>query len=108
MSEVVGATASGFELLERHAAAIENLCRQYGVRSLRVFGSAVQGTARPDSDLDLLVTFARPTSLLGLVRLERELSALLGVDVDLVTERALSPYLRASILEEARAVYEQA
>ncbi len=108
MTETVEAVVPGPELLRRHAAAIEHLCRRYGVRSLRVFGSAAQGTARADSDLDLLVTFARPTSLLGLVRLERELSALLGVEVDLVTERALSPYLRASILEEARAVYEQA
>lgn len=81
------------------------VCRKYGVRTVSVFGSAARGEAGPDSDLDLLVDFAREISLLKLVALERELSAALGRKVDLLTEAALSPYLRSNILRERRQIY---
>ncbi|GAB4480478.1 MAG: nucleotidyltransferase family protein [Anaerolineales bacterium] len=82
------------------------LCRQYQVASLKVFGSVARGDEREDSDLDILVRFARPVSLLTLVRLERELSALTGRKVDLVTEQAISPYIREAVLASARGIYE--
>jgi predicted nucleotidyltransferase len=82
------------------------LCRQYHVASLKVFGSVARGEEREDSDLDILVRFARPVSLLTLVRLERELSALTGRKVDLVTEQAISPYIREAVLASARGIYE--
>jgi len=71
-----------------------------------VFGSVARGEDRPDSDVDLLVRFAKGKSLLGLVRLERELTAALGRKVDLLTESALSPFLRDRILRELRVLYE--
>ncbi|RMD67429.1 nucleotidyltransferase [Candidatus Parcubacteria bacterium] len=83
-----------------------NLCRQYQVASLKVFGSVARGEEREDSDIDLLVQFVRPVSLLTLVRLERELSALIGRKVDLVTEQAISPYIRDAVLASARGIYE--
>lgn len=83
-----------------------NLCRQYHVASLKVFGSVARGEAREDSDIDILVQFVRPVSLLTLVRLERELSALFGRKVDLVTEQAISPYIREAVLSSARGIYE--
>lgn len=58
--------------------------------------------------IDLIVDFTRRTSLLDLVRIERELSEALDRKVDLLTERALSPYLRGQILEESRVIYERA
>jgi uncharacterized protein len=70
-----------------------------------VFGSTVRGEARKDSDIDLLVRFSKRKSLLAVVRLERELSEALGRKVDLLTEGALSPYLRERILNEMRVVY---
>jgi hypothetical protein len=70
-----------------------------------VFGSTVRGEARKDSDIDLLVRFSKRKSLLAVVRLERELSESLGRKVDLLTEGALSPYLRERILNEMRVVY---
>ncbi len=57
------------------------------------------------SDIDLLVSFSRPVSLLQLVTLERELSDALGRKVDLLTEASLSPYLRDHILKERQLVY---
>ena len=70
-----------------------------------VFGSMARGEARQESDIDLLVHFSKRKSLLAVVRLERELSEALGRKVDLLTEGALSPYLRERILNEMRVVY---
>ncbi|NOZ51221.1 MAG: nucleotidyltransferase family protein [Chloroflexi bacterium] len=81
------------------------LCRQYHVASLKVFGSVARGEERSDSDIDILVRFSRPLSLLTLVRLERELSELMKKKVDLVTEQAISPYIRSSVLASAREIY---
>jgi predicted nucleotidyltransferase len=85
---------------------LAGLCRQYHVASLEVFGSVARGEADEDSDIDILVRFVRPASLLTLVRLERELSALFGRRVDLVTEQAVSPYMRETVLSTAQKIYE--
>jgi uncharacterized protein len=70
-----------------------------------LFGSTVRGKATEQSDIDLLVWFARIKSLLALVRLQRELSAALGRKVDLLTKAALSPYLRERSLRELQVIY---
>jgi uncharacterized protein len=86
-------------------ATLAPICRKYGVSSLAVFGSFARGEARPDSDLDLLVSFAIRVSLLRMVAMERELSDLVGRRVDLQTEAALSPYIKDQILKERRVIY---
>ena len=93
-------------LIQNHMDEIRALCQKYGVRSLRLFGSVVRNEARTTSDIDLLVAFEKPATLLDLVRLEQALSEVLGTRVDLVTERALSLYIRPQILQEARVIYE--
>jgi hypothetical protein len=73
------------------------------VRTLSVFGSVVRGEAEPGSDIDVLVEF-EPDAAVGLfefMRLKRELSELLGMEVDLGTPDALHPALRDDILREA-------
>lgn len=70
-----------------------------------IFGSMARGETKHGSDIDLLVRFSKRKSLLAVVRLERELSEALGRKVDLLTEGALSPYLRDRILNEMRVVY---
>ena len=95
---------SGIELPADPIAAV---CRRYGVRELSVFGSAARGEIRPDSDLDILVEF-NADARIGLVKFSsfsEELEALLGRKVDLVTKRGLKPWLRNSILSEARVVF---
>ena len=76
------------------------LRQRYQVRSLGIFGSHVRQEPRVDSDLDLLVTFDDPPSLLGFIKLEHELSELLGVQVDLVMRDALKPTIGQRILNE--------
>ena len=63
-------------------AALASLCRRRRIRRLSLFGSALKGNARPDSDVDLLVEFSREAkpSLLDLAEIEQELSGLLAGD----------------------------
>ena len=85
---------------------IEEICRNNNVAMVGVFGSSVRGEASEGSDIDLLVRFDKRKSLLEAVRLERELSTALGRKVDLLTETAISPYIRDRILGELQVIYE--
>jgi uncharacterized protein len=85
--------------------AIIRICRENDVSMVGVFGSTARHEETPFSDIDLLVRFANPKSLLFLIGLERMLSERLGRKVDLVTESAVSPYLRERILHELQVLY---
>jgi predicted nucleotidyltransferase len=74
---------------------------RYGARNVRVFGSVARGDARPDSDVDILVDMEPGRSLFDLGGLLSELQTLLGVDVDVVTEKGLRPRIRGQVLREA-------
>ncbi len=82
-----------------------DICRQNDVSMVGVFGSMARGETKKKSDIDLIVRFSKRKSLLALVRLERELTEALGRKVDLLTEAAISPYLRERILKEMQIVY---
>ena len=87
-------------------ARLVAICRQNDVAMVGIFGSMARGEATAQSDVDLLVKFAKRKSLLALVKLERELSSALGRKVDLLTEAAISPYLRERILGDLQVIYE--
>lgn len=72
--------------------------------SLRVFGSVGRGEQGASSDLDLLVDMAEGRSLFDLIALSNDLEESLGVEVDVVTEASLSPYMRDRVLDEAVAL----
>jgi predicted nucleotidyltransferase len=88
--------------------ALASLCRRHRIRQLSLFGSTLKGSARPDSDIDLLVEFepqAKP-GLIALVGIELELSLLLnGRKVDLRTPHDLSRYFREEVLQTAEVQY---
>ena len=86
--------------------ALIEICRDNDVARLEVFGSTARGEANEGSDVDLLVEFSKRKSLLALVSLERKMSTALGRKVDLLTEAAISPYLREQINRDRRVVYE--
>lgn len=85
---------------------LDELCRQYGVARLEVFGSVARGDAESGSDLDLLYELA-PGATLGweIEDLQDELSRLFGRPVDLVSKRALHRQIRRAVLAEARELY---
>jgi predicted nucleotidyltransferase len=87
---------------------LERLCKEHGVRRLRIFGSAARGEERPDSDVDLIVEFDRPTGFIELLRFERLLSDFFGRPVDLVTEPGLDPFIRESVLTSAAVLFDAA
>jgi len=90
---------------------IASFCRHWSIARLEIFGSALREDFRPDSDVDLLATYAPETrwSLLDRVRMKFELEDLLGREVDLLNRRALEkPAARAraaAILAQAQTLY---
>ncbi|WP_028325147.1 nucleotidyltransferase family protein [Desulfatirhabdium butyrativorans] len=86
---------------------IADFCRKHDIRKLSVFGSLLHGDIRVDSDIDILVEFEpdHVPGMFDIVRLEQELSAMLGRKVDLRTPEDLSRYFRAQVLEEAEVQY---
>lgn len=88
-------------IAERREAILE-LAARHGARTVRVFGSAARGDAGLESDLDLLVDMEKGRSLLDQIAFWQDVEELLGFEVDVITERGVSPYLRERILAEAR------
>ena len=87
--------------------SLAEVCRRYGVKELSLFGSAVRGEMRPDSDIDIMVEF-EPCVRVGLIKFEslvEELESLAGRRVDLVTKRGLKPWVRPQVLKGARVIY---
>ncbi len=84
---------------------IAQLLKNQGARKIAVFGSYVRGEEKPGSDIDIIVEFSERKSLLELVRIERELSEVLGIKVDLLTEKSISPYLIDTIRKEMEIIY---
>lgn len=91
----------GEDLLGRLRELLPELRERFHVVEVAVFGSRARTDATPRSDLDLLVTFDSTASLFDLVRMERELSERLGVEVDVVTPASLKPRIKDRILESA-------
>ena len=81
----------------------EKLAREFRIKSLALFGSAVRDEATPASDVDLLVEFdGRPVGLFHLSRIQHYLESILGVSkVDLVLRDGIKPALKEHILREA-------
>lgn len=86
--------------LNQHRTEILELARRHGAKNVRVFGSMARGEDHKTSDLDLLVTLGEGRSLLDLIGLKQDLEDLVQRPVDVVTERALSPYLREHVLAD--------
>lgn len=92
-------------------AQIESFCDRWLVRELSLFGSILRDDFRPDSDIDILIDFSPQAdwSLLDHVKMQQELAAMLGREVDLVSKRAIersSNWIRRQqILSTAQVIY---
>lgn len=89
------------------ADRLADFCRRNHIRRLSLFGSALRDDFRPDSDLDFLVEFEpdAPVGLMDMSRMERELSQLVGREVDFRTPREISRHFRDRVLAEAQVQY---
>ncbi|MFH0814289.1 MAG: nucleotidyltransferase family protein [Pseudomonadota bacterium] len=79
----------------------EELRERYGVKEIEIFGSYIRGEQKITSDLDILIDFERPVSLLHIVALENYLSDILEVKVDVVPKKNIRKELKEIILSEA-------
>jgi len=80
------------------------LKQKYGVRSIGIFGSYIRNANRENSDIDILVEIEISMGFFKFLKLERYLSQLLGVKVDLVTRNSLKPFIGKRILAEIQYV----
>ena len=95
-------------LIDVSEAEFATICQRHRIRKLSLFGSRLKGTARPDSDVDLLVEFEpdATTTLFDMARIEIEFSALMGGRrVDLRTAGDLSRYFRDEVVRTAEPQY---
>jgi predicted nucleotidyltransferase len=86
---------------------LAEFCRRYNVQKLALFGSALREDFRPESDIDVLVSF-QPDAHVGFItfsRMQRELSELFQRPVDLVPMDGLKPVIRDSVLSNIEEVY---
>lgn len=77
------------------------MAKNFGVKSLLLFGSVARDEGTPKSDVDLLVEFSRPVGYFGLFALQDYLEDLLGCPVDLGTPDSLKPYIRERVMGES-------
>jgi hypothetical protein len=85
------------KILQNNKAVLKD---EYGVIEIGLFGSYIKGNQKEASDVDILVEFEKAIDLFKFVHLKNHLSDLLGVNVDLVTKKALKPKIGERILRE--------
>ncbi len=89
------------QILDEKRDDIRNIAAKHGAYNIRVFGSVVRGEAGPDSDIDFLIDVGPTTSSWFPAGLILDLQEVLGRPVEVVTEKALNPYIREHVLREA-------
>ena len=93
--------STAIQLLTAHKTA---LAERFGVVGLSLFGSTARGSAKSDSDVDVLVSFNGPATPEAFFGVQFYLEDLFGCAVDLVTERALRPELKPYVERDAIAI----
>ncbi len=76
------------------------LQQKYFIKQIGIFGSYIRGQENIQSDLDILVEFYKPIDIFKFMELERVLSEKLNIKVDLVSKKALKPFIGKKILDE--------
>ncbi len=96
------------ETLENIAINTRPIFEKYGIKYAGVFGSYARGEARPDSDVDILVSFGDQIfTLLDIFNFKEEISEKLNKPVDVVSDRAVIPYFKEYIYRDLKPIYEQ-
>lgn len=104
-SQIPVQLAKSLHLDRNKELSMIRICRNNDISFMGLFGSYSRGEQKEKSDLDFLANFSRRKSLLDLVRIERNLSEIIGIKVDLFTEKSISPYLIDKIKKEVKPLY---
>jgi predicted nucleotidyltransferase len=89
------------ETIREKRELIVRIAEGHGATQVRLIGSVARGEARPDSDIDLLVTWREGSSLLDHAALMLELENLLGRKVDIASDGWVKPSIRESVYRDA-------
>lgn len=92
------------DTIREQRETIVRIAARHGATDVRLIGSVARGEARPDSDVDLLVTWREGTSLLNHAALMLELERLLGRKVDIASDGWVKPSIRNSVYRDAIAL----
>jgi len=92
------------DILKSKRDEILQIASKYGAFNVRIFGSVARGEADSESDIDFLVEFEPGITLFRHSALNRELESLLGVKVDIISDRGLRDRIRDRVLLEAVAL----
>jgi len=84
---------------------IITILRGYGAIKISIFGSFARGEERPESDIDIIVRFDKPKSLLQLIHIEEEIKNAVQHNIDLLTENSINPYLIDAIRRDEVVIY---
>jgi predicted nucleotidyltransferase len=84
---------------------IKPIMAHYDVRYAGVFGSYARGSANDSSDVDILVDFNKPISLIDFFDMKESISKKLEKEIDVVSEKAMVPYFKDYILKDLKIVY---
>ena len=82
-----------------------SILRKHGAKRIEIFGSYARGEQKKTSDLDIIVKFEDKKTLIELIGIEQELEDALGMEVDLLTEASISPYMMNRIKKEAVSIF---
>lgn len=85
------------KIIQQHK---EDLREKYAVKEIGIFGSCARGEQDETSDIDILVELEKPVGIVKFLKLEKHLSLLLEARVEIVTKKALKPYIGRQILQE--------
>ena len=88
-------------LVRKHRRQILAIAARHGINRVRLFGSVARGEDDQNSDVDILVRLEPGRSLLDHIAFKQYVQELLGVNVDVVSEGGVSPYIRKAVLKEA-------
>lgn len=88
-------------LITDHRSEILRIAKEHGATRVRIFGSFARDEAGPDSDVDILVDLEHNRSLFDLIAIKLDIEDLLGREVHIVTEAAISPYFRDAVIKSA-------
>ncbi len=97
-----------FHKIDLPEEKIAGFCRQWKITEFALFGSVLGDDFRPDSDIDVLVTFTADCgySLFDLAQMQDELKAILAHEVELVEKESLrNPFRRRAILNDMEIIY---
>ena len=87
-------------ITDQQKSLILDKLKPYKPKKVAIFGSYARGDNTQQSDLDILVNLTERVNLLDFIKIEQELSDMLGVKVDLVTEQYLNPSVRPYVEQD--------